>query len=50
MDNAPRMSTARCAHLISVAIANKLEEVWVSNHLPLLAVYCMQYFPSLGKW
>ena len=50
MNNLAMMPTARCAHLISVAIANKLEEVWISNHMPLLMTYIMQYFPSLGKW
>ncbi|EDV21815.1 uncharacterized protein TRIADDRAFT_30118 [Trichoplax adhaerens] len=50
MDNSKKMPTDRFAHLMSVAIANEIDEVWISNHLPLLMTYLMQYTPSVGKW
>lgn len=45
-----RLSGQRCAQLISVAMANKLEEVWISKQPILLFVYISQYFPSIFRW
>lgn len=44
-----RMTSERCASLIAVAIANRLDEVWVSPHPELLYLYLFQYFPSIAK-
>lgn len=44
-----RMTSERCASLIAVAIANRLDEVWVSPHPELLYLYLFQYFPSFAK-
>ncbi|WAR18269.1 DHRS7-like protein [Mya arenaria] len=43
-----RMSTERCARLCAVAIANRLDEVWISQHPILLGVYLSQYMPTIG--
>ena len=40
-----RMSTDRCAHLCAVAIANKLDEVWISLQPILAGLYVAQYLP-----
>ncbi|KAH3859181.1 dehydrogenase/reductase SDR family member 7-like [Dreissena polymorpha] len=45
-----RMSTARCAQLCAIAMANKLDEVWISQHPVLLVVYCSQYMPTIFSW
>jgi len=45
-----RVSAERCAYLITVAIANKLGEVWISKNPILLFVYMLQYTPNLGQW
>lgn len=44
-----RMTSERCASLIAVAVANRLDEVWVSPHPELLYLYLFQYFPSIAK-
>ena len=44
--NEKRLSTDRCAYLMAVAIANTLDEVWISLHPVLLFLYVAQYFPS----
>ena len=44
-----RVSTERCAELMAVAMANKLGEVWISNHPTLLFAYLAQYTPDLVK-
>lgn len=41
-----RMETERCAHLCAVAIANRLDEVWISLQPILLGLYLAQYAPS----
>ncbi|KAL5463658.1 hypothetical protein EMCRGX_G032573 [Ephydatia muelleri] len=43
-----RMSGERCAYLISVAMANRLDEVWISLHPILFFTYLMQYMPGLA--
>ena len=42
------MSGERCGYLISVAMANRLDEVWLSLHPVLLFTYMMQYMPGLA--
>lgn len=44
-----RMTAERCATLMSVAMANRLDEVWVSPHPELFYLYLFQYFPSIAK-
>ena len=44
------MSTPRCAHLICVAMANRLHEVWISKNPFLLFTYLSQYTPGTAKW
>ena len=44
------MSTQRCAYLMTVAMANKLHEVWISTHPMLLFTYLSQYMPATAKW
>lgn len=45
-----RMSTSRCARLCAVAIANKMDEVWIAQHPSLMAVYGSQYMPTIFNW
>lgn len=45
-----RVSVERCVELIATTMANKLEEVWISNHPILLFVYLNQFLPNLAKW
>ena len=45
-----RLGGKRCAQLISVAMANRLEEVWISKQPILLFIYISQYFPSIFRW
>ncbi|XP_037565705.1 dehydrogenase/reductase SDR family member 7 isoform X1 [Dermacentor silvarum] len=47
--NARLMPTERCAQLIAVAIANKMDEVWISQNPILLLVYLAQYMPSIFR-
>ena len=44
------MSTNRCADLMAVGIANKLDEIWISENPFLLMTYMNQYFPNLFRW
>lgn len=44
-----RMSTARCAELCSIAIANRLSEAWIALNPVLLFTYGFQYFPNLSR-
>jgi dehydrogenase/reductase SDR family protein 7 len=44
-----RMATSRCAFLMGVAIANKLDEVWISKQPFLLYYYMSQYLPSFTR-
>jgi len=43
-----RMSTERCAELMSISIANKLHEVWIARQPVLIFMYICQYLPTLG--
>ncbi|ELU14700.1 hypothetical protein CAPTEDRAFT_176950 [Capitella teleta] len=45
-----RLSTQRCAELMAVSLANKLEEVWVSLQPVLAMVYLNQYAPDTSRW
>lgn len=45
-----RMLPARCAQLMAIAIANRLDEVWISPNPVLLFVYISQYCPTLYDW
>lgn len=45
-----RMPPARCAKLMSIAIANRMNEVWISPNPVLLFVYVSQYCPVLYDW
>ncbi|XP_019853259.1 PREDICTED: dehydrogenase/reductase SDR family member 7-like [Amphimedon queenslandica] len=44
-----RMSVERCSYLIGVAMANELEEAWISQHPQLLYTYINQYAPWTAK-
>ena len=44
------MPTSRCTELMTAAIANRLDEVWISPHPSLIYAYLAQYFPRLHKW
>ena len=44
------MPTERCAKLMAVSMANKLDEVWISTQPALLMVYFKQYLPDLFRW
>lgn len=44
-----RMTAERCAHLMAVAMANQLFEVWISPNPELLFCYLFQYLPSIAK-
>ncbi|XP_062590643.1 dehydrogenase/reductase SDR family member 7-like [Saccostrea cucullata] len=44
-----RMSSERCATLMAVAMANRLDEVWISPHPELFYVYLFQFLPSTAK-
>lgn len=45
-----RMSPERCAELMAVAVANRLNEVWISPQPVLLFCYIAQYCPTLLHW
>ncbi|KAL3874945.1 hypothetical protein ACJMK2_037895 [Sinanodonta woodiana] len=44
-----RMLTRQFAHHMAVAVANKLDEVWISVHPELVYLYINQYFPAFAK-
>ncbi|KAK2149184.1 hypothetical protein LSH36_463g04047 [Paralvinella palmiformis] len=43
------MSTERCAELMAVGIANKLDEMWISDHPGLGLLYAAQYMPDTAR-
>ena len=49
MEKDKRMTTARCAELMGVAIANKLNETWITIQPILLFTYGGQYMPTIAK-
>ncbi|XP_063235766.1 dehydrogenase/reductase SDR family member 7 isoform X2 [Bacillus rossius redtenbacheri] len=44
-----RMSAERCAHLCAVALANKLDEVWMAPRPILPLIYLFRYYPTIGR-
>lgn len=48
-NDSKRMATGRCAFLMSIAIANALDEVWIAKQPFLLYYYAMQYMPSFTR-
>lgn len=44
-----RIPVNRCAYLIAITMANRLEEVWISFHPILFFTYVSQYAPVLAK-
>ena len=45
-----RMTAERCAHLSAVAIANQLDEAWISLQPELSYLYLNQYLPAIARW
>ncbi|CAL1678656.1 unnamed protein product [Lasius platythorax] len=45
-----KVSAERCATLMGVAIANKLNEVWIAKPTALRLVYLFYCFPNFTKW
>ena len=45
-----RVTAERCAHLTVVAMANQLDEVWISKNPILLFTYLFKYSPILANW
>lgn len=45
-----KVSAERCATLMGVAIANKLDEVWIAKPTALRLIYILYCFPNFGKW
>ncbi|XP_029168983.1 dehydrogenase/reductase SDR family member 7 [Nylanderia fulva] len=50
VDNKSKVSVERCAILMGVAIANKLDEVWIAKPTALRLVYIFYCFPNFAKW
>ncbi|ELT96525.1 hypothetical protein CAPTEDRAFT_143106 [Capitella teleta] len=48
--NEKRVTTQRCAALMATAIANQMDEVWITRQPLLLLTYFAQYFPSICRW
>ncbi|XP_063427122.1 dehydrogenase/reductase SDR family member 7-like [Mytilus trossulus] len=44
-----RMTAERCAYLMSIAMENDLDEVWLSGNPELLFLYLYQYFPTITR-
>ena len=45
-----RLTVGRCAQLTAVALANGLDEVWISKNPILLFTYLSRYCPNLANW
>ncbi|XP_025266625.1 dehydrogenase/reductase SDR family member 7 isoform X2 [Camponotus floridanus] len=45
-----KVSAKRCATLMGVAIANKMDEVWIAKPAVLRLLYILYCFPNVGKW
>ncbi|RWS27765.1 dehydrogenase/reductase SDR family member 7-like protein [Leptotrombidium deliense] len=48
-NDSKRMTAERCAYLMSVAIANKVDETWITEQPFLTIFYTTQYLPSLTR-
>ncbi|KAK7493076.1 hypothetical protein BaRGS_00015597 [Batillaria attramentaria] len=44
-----RMATDRCAQLIAIAIANQIDEAWISMQPELSYLYLNQYLPAVAR-
>ena len=44
------MKVKRCAHLMAVAMANRISETWSMNQPLLLVSYIAQYLPVFHTW
>lgn len=44
------INVQRCAELIAVAMANKLDEVWIALNPVLFFTYVVQYAPDIARW
>ncbi|XP_069495007.1 dehydrogenase/reductase SDR family member 7 isoform X2 [Ambystoma mexicanum] len=49
-DQSYKMPTARCVHLMLIAIANNLKESWISDQPFLSIFYLWQYSPTWAWW
>lgn len=47
---ATTIKTERCVHLIIIAMANCLNEVWIAIPKRLVELYLAQYLPLVGNW
>ncbi|XP_032678248.1 dehydrogenase/reductase SDR family member 7 [Odontomachus brunneus] len=45
-----KISARRCAVLMSVAIANKMKEVWIANTPTMRLLYGFYCFPNVMRW
>lgn len=45
-----KVSAERCGFLMGVAIANKLDEVWIAKPSALRLAYIFYCFPNFAKW
>ncbi len=45
-----RVTSERCAYLMTVAMANGLTEIWIALQPILLFTYISQYLPVVAKW
>lgn len=45
-----KVSAERCAALMGVAIANKMDEVWIAKPKVLRLLYLVYCFPIFAKW
>lgn len=43
-----KMSASRCGKLMAVAIANQLDEVWISKSPALSLTYLVKRYPNVG--
>lgn len=43
-----KISAARCGRLFGVAIANRLDEVWIAKADALQLTYAVKYWPNLS--
>ena len=44
------IKTERCVHLIIIAMANALNEVWIAVPKRMVELYLAQYLPLVGNW
>ena len=44
------IKTERCVHLIIIAMANALNEVWIAIPKRMIELYLSQYLPLVRNW